>query len=82
MEIEKVIAFAQNIGYDNAVFYTKWQGYDVYDVNDPNDADSTIGMPQFILTSGSDIRWADFKEILEIIGLGLGRKKRPRSAAV
>jgi len=80
MEIEKVVAFAKKTGYDTAELYTKWNGYDVYDVNDPEVADLTIGMPQFILTRGSDIQWATSEEILKIIGLRLGRKKRPRRA--
>ena len=66
MDIEKKInKLAQDEGFDFAKKVGSWSGRDVYVAD--TEEECCVGLPQYILVSGEDVRWASVKETEEIM---------------
>lgn len=48
---------AQESIYDDVQYLGKWKGLEVYEPVFNDDILRCIGLPQFILASGSELRW-------------------------
>jgi hypothetical protein len=67
MKNNRIIAFAKQHGYDNAIYLGKWKGYDAYEpVFDGADV-SFVGLPFIILAKGDTVRMSTSEEALEQI---------------
>jgi hypothetical protein len=67
MNMETVISFAKQQGYDNALYLGKWKEYDAYEpVFDGADV-SFVGLPFMILTKGDTVRMSTSEEAFEQI---------------
>ena len=67
MNMETVISFAKQQGYDNALYLGKWKEYDAYEpVFDSADV-SFVGLPFMILTKGDTVRMSTSEEAFEQI---------------
>ena len=65
MEIDTVISFAKQQGYDNAIYLGKWKDYDAYEpVFDGADV-SFVGLPFMILAKGDMVRMSTSEEAFE-----------------
>ena len=65
MEIDTVISFAKQQGYDNAIYLGKWKDYDAYEpVFDGADV-SFVGLPFMILAKGDTVRMSTNEEAFE-----------------
>lgn len=54
--INEVITFAQQQGYDSAIYLEKWRKYKVYEPVFNNEGVNIVGLPLMILVDGNKIR--------------------------
>ncbi len=65
MELEKIIEFAKENGYDSARKFKDWKGYEAYEPIVDESEDFLSGLPFMILVKGDEIRMSTPEEALE-----------------
>lgn len=63
--MRKIKDLAESEGFDRAVSLGRWKDWDLYvaDTDEPCD----VGLPQYILASDREVRWATYEESEEIM---------------
>lgn len=61
----KIKELVESEGFDRAVRLGQWKDWDLYvaDSDEPCD----VGLPQYILVSDQEVRWATYEESEEIM---------------
>ena len=65
--MDEIITFAQEQGYDSAVYVRKWREYEVYEPIFDNKRVNTVGIPLMILVGDNKIRMTTVDETFEYI---------------
>ena len=66
MDVERKIKdLASSEGFDRVVGIGSWRGFDVFVAD--TDAECAVGLPQYILVSGNNVRWATVEETEELM---------------
>ena len=68
---EKVIEFAQKMGYSTAEFHGMWKGYECYEPYKGSNDTLYTGLPHMILVRGDKVRLTNDKEAIEILDAGI-----------
>lgn len=61
----KIKELAESEGFDRSISLGRWKDWDLY-VADTNE-ECAVGLPQYILSSDREARWATYEETLEIM---------------
>ena len=64
---EEIIRFAQEHGYQGALYLQEWKGYAVYEPYVDRDQVTCTGLPENILVKGNSIRFSTDEEIMDLL---------------
>ena len=62
--MRKIKDLVESEGFDRAVSLGRWKDWDLYLAD--TDEECSVGLPQYILASDQDARWASYEESEEI----------------
>ena len=66
MDVERKIKdLASSEGFDRVIEIGSWRGFDVFVAD--TEAECEVGLPQYILVSGNNVRWATVEETEELM---------------
>ena len=63
--MRKIKQLAESEGFDRVVSLGQWNGWDLHVAD--MDEECSVGLPQYILSSEKDVRWASYEETEEIM---------------